>query len=235
MKKEKLTKTHQRLIGVLSIVVLILFVVIVCWYIGRPMLKLAKDPEQFRDWIDSYGYLGKIIFIGMIILQILFAIIPGEPLEIGAGYAFGAIEGTVLCTIGGFIGSIIVFALVRKLGIKFVETFFSMDKINNLKLLNDRKKFNVVMFLIFFIPGTPKDLFVYFLGLTKISVPSFLFITTIARLPSIITSTVGGNALGSKQYILAIVVFSITLVISAVGYFIYNRVSAMRENTKKEP
>lgn len=65
------------------------------------------------------------------------------------------------------------------------------------------------------IPGTPKDLMVYFIGLTKIKTLHFILITSIARLPSIVTSTIGGNALGMQNYVFAIVVFAVTLVISA--------------------
>lgn len=230
MSKEKFTQKHQKLIGVISIVVFILFTALVCWYIGKPMLDLASKPELFRDWIDSKGILGRFIFVGMVALQVIVAIIPGEPLEIGAGYAFGAIEGTILCILGGLIGGLVVFAFVRSFGIKVVEIFFPVDRINNLKLLSNQKRFYALVFLIFLIPGTPKDMLLYFLGVTKISLPFFILTITLARVPSIVTSTIGGNALGLQNYISAIVVFAVTLILSCVGYFIYKRVSDNRSD-----
>ena len=217
---------HKKLIGVLSGVVFITFMALVCWYIGRPMVKLASQPEVFRSWIDSKGIGGKFLFIGMVALQVIFAIIPGEPLEIGAGYAFGAIEGTVLCMIGSLVGSAVIYAFAKKWGIRFVELFFPIEKINKLRFLNDNKKLNVLAFVIFMIPGTPKDIMVYFLGITKITPVAFFLTVTVARIPSIITSTIGGNALGMQNYVFAIVTFVITLAVSGIGFLVYNRISS---------
>lgn len=216
---------HKKLIGALSVVVFIAFMALVGWYIGRPMVKLVSEPETFRAWIDSKGILGRFIFIGMVALQVIFAIIPGEPLEIGAGYAFGAIEGTLLCLVGFLLGSVIIFAFVKKFGIRFIELFFSLDKINKLRFLNSNKKLNVLAFVIFLIPGTPKDILVYFLGVTNIKPLAFFLTVTVARLPSVITSTIGGNALGMQNYIFAIVAFAVAAVISAIGFIVYNFIS----------
>lgn len=225
MEKEKFTKQHQKAFGIISIIVFIAFTALVCWFIGRPMLKLVSEPETFRLWIDSKGVLGRLIFIGMVALQVIFAVIPGEPLEIGAGYAFGAIEGTFLCLIGGLVGALAVFSFVRKFGVRVVEIFFPVNKINNLRLLSSSKRRDALFLLFFLLPGTPKDLFLYFMGLTDIKLSHFILITTLARIPSIITSTVGGNALGIQNYVLAITVFAITVAISLVGYFIYQKLS----------
>ena len=225
MSEDKFVQRHKKGVGILSIVVFIVFSVLVCWFIGRPMLHFVSEPENFRSWIDSKGFFGQLIFIGMVALQVVFAVIPGEPLEIGAGYAFGALEGTVLCIIGGFVGSMIVFAFVRTFGIRVVELFFPIEKINNLRFLKNSKNFEVVAFLIFMIPGTPKDIIVYFLGVTKIKTTHFAIITSVARLPSVVTSTIGGNALGMQNYMFAIVVFAATLLISVIGFLIYRVIS----------
>lgn len=225
MSEDKFVQRHKKGVGILSIVVFIVFSVLVCWFIGRPMLHFVSEPENFRSWIDSKGFFGQLIFIGMVALQVAFAVIPGEPLEIGAGYAFGALEGTVLCIIGGFVGSMIVFAFVRTFGIRVVELFFPIEKINNLRFLKNSKNFEVVAFLIFMIPGTPKDIIVYFLGVTKIKTTHFAIITSVARLPSVVTSTIGGNALGMQNYMFAIVVFAATLLISVIGFLIYRVIS----------
>lgn len=104
----------------------------------------------------------------------------------GAGYAFGVVEATILCTIGSIIGCAIVFWLARKFGVKFVEAFFSIEKIQNLKFLHDERKRDILSFIIFLIPGMPKDLISYFMGLTDIKLSRWLVISTIARIPAII-------------------------------------------------
>ena len=125
-----------------------------------------------------------------------------------------------------------MFAFVRTFGVRVVELFFSVDKINNLRFLKNTKRLEIVAFLIFLIPGTPKDLMVYFIGLTKIKTLHFILIASIARLPSIVTSTIGGNALGMQNYVFAIVVFAVTLVISAVGFAVY-RIMCKKNDTKQ--
>ena len=80
------------------------------------MINLAKDPETFRLWVDSHGFGGKLAMVGMMVLQVVVAVIPGEALEIGAGYAFGAWEGLLLCLIGAAIGSAIIFIFCQAFG-----------------------------------------------------------------------------------------------------------------------
>ena len=81
----------------------------ICLMAGKPMLALLSDPERFRTWVDERGLWGRLAFVGMMAVQIIAAMIPGEPLEIAAGYAFGAVEGTALCLLGALIGGAAVF------------------------------------------------------------------------------------------------------------------------------
>ena len=86
---------------------------------------------------------------------------PGEPLELGAGYIFGFWEGTALCMAAGLVGTFIVVTLVRTLGMRAVELFFSREKIESMKWLQDSARFELLMFVCFLIPGTPKDVMTY--------------------------------------------------------------------------
>ena len=127
----------------------------------RQLLHLASDPERFRDWVDSHGVGGQFILIGMQVLQVVVALIPGEVIEVGAGYAFGAVEGTSLCLSGVALGSTIIFLLTRLFGVRMVEAFISREKLYAFSFMKDEKKLNRLIFLVFFIPGTPKDLLTY--------------------------------------------------------------------------
>ena len=218
--KKQLTK------GIVSVAALVIASVLIFIFAGKPIIEWVKDPVAFRAWVKAHGIVGDIAFVGMMVLQVIVAIIPGEPLEIATGYAFGIWEGTLLCILGTVIGSCLVFAFVRTLGIRVVEFFFPREKIDELKFLKDEKKVDLIAFILFLIPGTPKDLLTYAVGLTKMRFTTWLLITSVARIPSIITSTIGGNALGSQRYIFAIVVFAATLVISGIGVLIYRRINA---------
>lgn len=211
-----------------SIAAFVLLLVFLAVYVGGPFVKTLRDPAAFRTWVNARGLWGKVLFVGMTALQVIVAFIPGEPFELAAGYAFGAVWGTVLVWIGLVLGSTIVFLFVRKVGVKAVEVFFPRERIDSLKFLKDEKKLNAAAFLLFFIPGTPKDLLTYAAGLTKIRLLPWVLITSVARLPSIVTSTISGSALGERRYVLAAVVFGVTALLSGAGLLLYRAAERRR-------
>jgi len=154
-------------------------------------------------------------------LQVIVAFIPGEPIEILAGYIFGAWGGMLLCLLGSALGSILIILTVRKLGMKFVTLFVEREQFENLKFFRDAKKRDLTIFIVFLIPGTPKDILTYLSGLVPMHMRKFILITSVARIPSIITSTMGGNMLGRQEYKIAILVFGITAVLTLGAMLAY--------------
>lgn len=229
MKKERIEK-NRKILSVSAVIISVAVIAFLSYYVGVPLVKFASEPEKFRAWVDSHGVLGRLGFMGMVILQVVVALIPGEPFEIAAGYAFGTFEGTVLYLIAAALGSVIVFLLVRKFGVKLVEIFFPSDKLKKLRFLKTSPRRSILFLLIFMIPGTPKDLLCYFAGLTDLSFTSWLLICSLGRIPSVVTSTVGGDALGTGNVTFAVAVFAVTLVISVGGILIYNKLSAAQKN-----
>ena len=218
------TKKQKKLLSGGAVAIFILLSAALAWFVGRPMVRFAREPEVFRAWVADHGFWGMAAYAGMVFLQVLVAVIPGEPLEIAGGYAFGAVWGTVLCLLGAFLGSVAVFAVVRQWGVPLVEVFFPKEKLNKLAFLKTSPKRTALLWLVFTVPGTPKDLLTYGIGLTDMSIPSYLALTTVARFPSVITSTVGGNAVGEKKYLWAVAVFLVTAAISLAGLCLYNRI-----------
>ncbi|MDO4501284.1 MAG: VTT domain-containing protein [Erysipelotrichaceae bacterium] len=185
---------------------------------------------KFKEFIDSFGIFSPIVYILMVVLQILVPIIPGEPLEMVAGYAFGTVKGTILCLLSESIASILVVLLVRKYGRKFVNYFFEKSQIDKLKFLKNNKSRTLLFAIIFIMPGTPKDLLCYVAGLLKIKLSYLLMIVTIGRIPSVITSTLMGSHLSDKRYEIAIIVFIITCVLSSIGVLLYRYFSNRKED-----
>lgn len=219
------TIKRRRIVSIISIIIFIALSAAICWFVGKPLIEFVSEPDRFRLWVDSHGLWGRLAFVGMVVLQVIVAIIPGEPIEIGAGYAFGAFEGTLLCIIGAMIGTTIIFLFTRYFGIKVVDCFYPREKILSMKFFRNSKRLHLLVFILFFIPGTPKDIMTYVLGLTNMKLSACLLITSIARIPSVITSTVGGNALGIQDYQFAIIVFIFTIVVSVTGILIYRHMS----------
>lgn len=226
-----MTERHKKAVSITAVLIFVLFCVLVGWLVGVPMVRMAREPEQFRTWVESYGLPGKIVFVGMVVLQILVAFIPGEPIELAAGYAFGFLEGSLLTLAGFLIGSALVYGLVKKYGVKLVEVFFDRKRINEFSFLKNPKKTRAIALILMTIPGTPKDFLSYFAGLTQLKIGEWLAIVVIGRLPSLITSTVTGAAAGNENYVLSVAMFGVTLVITAVGLIYYRRIAkAQRED-----
>lgn len=232
--RPELSGRGKKIIAAAAIAVFAAATLLIAWFVGRPLLAYLREPEKFRDWVDGAGPMGRIYFLGIQVLQVVVAIIPGEPVEIGAGYAFGAVEGTGLCILGTVIGSMAVYFFVRRFGIKAVEIFFPIEKIESLRFLNTVHKRDALMFLLMFIPGTPKDLLGYVAPIVGITPGAWLFITAVARIPSVVTSTVGGGALGGQNYGFAVAAFAVTLVISGAGLLIYRRICVFHERREAE-
>ena len=222
---------RKRLAGI-STAVLVILALLITWFLWRWLASFSQ--EGLRDYIRSFGAAGWLVFLALQILQVFIALIPGELLESVAGFAFGPVLGTLLCYAGVAIASSLVFILTRRFGVKLVEVFTSREKINQLRFLNTEKKRNFLIFLAFFIPGTPKDLFTYFVGLTEIKLGTFLAISLVARVPSVITSTFGGHLLGEGEYTIAVVIYTVTAFISLLGMLGYNAWVKRRETKDDE-
>ena len=223
---------RRKLLAWISVAIVAVLALLITWFFWRWLASFSQ--EGLRDYIQSFGAASWVAFLVLQILQVFIALIPGELLESAAGFIFGPVFGTVLCYVGIAIASSMVFLLTRKFGIKLVEVFVSREKINGLRFLKNEKKRNLLIFLIFFIPGTPKDLLTYSVGLTEIKLHAFLAISLCARIPSVVTSALGGHLIGEKNYSLAIVIYAVTAAVSILGMIFYNFWTKHRNTNQAE-
>ena len=227
-KSRKEYLRRRKLVSIISLAILLVFFALITVFVGKPMLDGLGEPEAFRQWVDAHGIWGRLAFVGMVCLQVVVAMIPGEPLEIAAGYVFGNVEGLLLCLLGAVVGTIIIFLFTRFFGVKMVEAFVSREKLESVKFLHNPQKRNLLVFLLFFIPGTPKDVITYVIGITTMRLPTFLLLSSVGRIPSVVTSTIVGDALGTESYMLAIIVFVVTGLAAAGGMLIYHQICRKR-------
>lgn len=190
---------------------------------GKTLLAFVSDTDRFRAWLLSFGAMGRVIFVGIRALQTVVKIIPAEPLEIGSGFAYGIWGGLLWCMMGTEIGSFFILLLSKLFGLKFMKLFVPAEKMDSFNYLKNKKNIYPILFLIYLIPGSPKDLITYFAWTMPVSTPMFLLVTGIARIPSIITSTWCGAQLGEKNYVAAAIIFGATAVCSFIGLAIYRR------------
>lgn len=224
MKKINKAKTIK-LIALILIIAILLIATIYMIPIMRE-IKTPEGQEQFKEKITNSGITGVLILFGLELAQVVLAILPGEPIEILAGICFGPIWGTIFLIVSVFIVTCLIYFLVKEFGRDFIYEFFpkeKVDKLENSKLLKDEKKIELVMMILFLIPGTPKDLLVYIGALLPIKSSRFIAISTLLRFPSIISSTLlGDNILGGKWKV-GVLAYAITFLITFIVIFIVNK------------
>ena len=198
-KLEKYMPVILFLLGLLAIMIAIVALLVV--KIGMPFYETITEPHAARDWVLSFGSWSYLVLFAITYLQVVIAILPGEPFQIAAGLAFGPIVGSLITTIGTLLASITTFMLTRIFGYKIIEFFFSERTRSKMDLREySEESIERVVFIAFLIPGTPKDFLAYAVGLTPLSLLTWIRITVIARFPPIIMATLGGNLLSSGNF-----------------------------------
>ena len=224
----------KRIFAVLTLLVYLSLCGLIFVIIGKPFVSMLDEPGQFREWISSHGVWGYLIFFAMTVLQVFVAVIPGEPFEIAAGYAFGWLGGILITMAGVTLGQALVFLLIRKYGMRAVELFVPADKLEKVNFIRTSGKTFRLLFALCLIPGTSKDILACYAGLTNIRLSSFLMIAILARLPSVVMSAVGGSALSDGSYLTAAAVFALTAAVSIMGLILYGKIRKSVREKKGE-
>jgi len=157
------------------------------------------DRERVSAFLASLGPLSFVGFIGLQALQVVAAPIPGEVTGVMGGFLYGPFLGLFLSTIGLTLGSWINFALSKTFGRPFVDRFVSKKTLDKYDYLLHHKGAFLV-FVLFLIPGFPKDILCYILGLGHLTTREFLIISTVGRFGGTVLLTLGGNYLRHHQY-----------------------------------
>lgn len=223
---------RRKWFSAISLIAFTFVLILLTLFLTKVLGPYLSSAEQLRAFLDSYGWKGRFILFGLQCLQVVIALIPGEVLELGAGYAYGAVEGLLICLTGVAVSSAAIFLLVKKIGTPMVELFISREKIQQFKFINNERKLKRLIFLLFLIPGTPKDALTYFVGLTDIKLSTFLVLSLLARIPSVVSSTISGQLLGDKDFRTAGIVYAITGAVSIAGYLIYSYITKKRQPQK---
>lgn len=200
-------------------------------------LGTKEGQLKFKEEISNSGFSGILMLLGLQLLQILIPVLPGEPIEFLAGMCYGTIGGMFIIFLGAFLSSFIIFYCVRKFGRNFIHTFFGEDKVEKLeksKWFSKPEKIELILFIAFLIPGTPKDLFVYIAGLLPIRPYRFFLISTFCRFPSVISSTFAGSNVVNGNWWLSIASYIVTFAISGIGLYVYNMIRSKNSKSMVE-
>lgn len=189
---------------------------------------------EFKQNVSNMGFLGVLLVLGLQIIQIFVAVIPGQPVEVITGMLYGTYWGVLICTIGIFLGTSLVYFTVKRLGKDIAELFFKpedIEKTTNMKVFQDTPKLEIFLAIIFLIPAIPKDLFIYLGAVTKIKPKRFLLIATLPRIPGLFLTVYAGSKLTDGSYLVAGIVTIIVAIFWIVGFYINKKMNKIEKET----
>lgn len=196
---------------------------LLCWEYLPGLLAWLADARAVRAFVSDHAFVSRLAMLGINIVQVLLAFLPGEPVELASGYAFGFWEGTALCLGASGLATSMIYWATRRWGWKLVGLFFDRSLFDRFSWLKSAKRLELIMFIVFLIPGTPKDFLTYFAGLTNMRFPPVVLIATFGRIPSIVTSTIAASAVGSGNWPLVACTLVASAFLLAVGGLMYRR------------
>ena len=226
----------KKTIGI-SAAFLVLFVLILYVLIYHSDLYLFfLDRKRLAEFIKSFGAVAPLIFISVQIFQVLFAPIPGEVTGFLGGFLFGNFFGLLYSTIGLGLGSWLAFILSRWVGRPVVERIIKPSLIDRFDYLMAHKG-AFIAFLLFLIPGFPKDYLCYILGLGHMGLKEFLVISTVGRFLGTALLTWQGHLARERNYLVLGIVIGASLLVVLLVLLLRPRIEAYirRQHRRQQP
>lgn len=236
-KKQK-TDTKKKLSkkSILSlIVILLIFAAVTIAMIPLIRLLSSENGQQIIiEKMQSFGIFAPLLFVLLQVLQVVIAVIPGGPVPIIGGILFGQWGGLFLSLAGFFLGTVLVYYLVQWIGRPLVDRFVSESHFKKFDFLLDGKRTELLIFLVFLLPGLPKDALTYLVSFNPKIKPMYLFIlTTLGRTPATVLTVFMGKSLWEGNYMLTIILAAVILCLAIAGFFIKRKVDRRAERKHK--
>jgi uncharacterized membrane protein YdjX (TVP38/TMEM64 family) len=185
---------------------------------------LMGRPEEVGRFVASYGSVSALVYVLIQIVQVVVFVIPGEVVQVAGGYIFGTWLGALLSVLGILVGTAVAFFAARLLGYALVQALVSPKKLRRFEFLISDPKAEIAMFVLFFVPGIPKDSLVYISGLTPVKPLRFFFISMVARIPGIWGAAYIGAHLQRRDYGPVWILSAVALVLFVVGVLFRERI-----------
>lgn len=227
-KKEQLRRKIKVFTTILKLALLLFILVglpLYIYFYQPEVIERMSSLENVNAFFKQYKAQSIFVYIGAQVAQIVICIIPGQWLQFAAGYMYGFWLGFLFSLIGAAIGSVITYYLAKLLGRDAMHLIFGEQKINEFIHKLNSKKAVVIVFLIFLIPGVPKDLCNYAAGISEMKLKPFLIVSLIGRSPGMMGSLLIGRQIEAGDYTGAIVIAVIAIVLFIVGIVMRKRLT----------
>jgi uncharacterized membrane protein YdjX (TVP38/TMEM64 family) len=206
----------------------------------REIWDLFTSSERLRSWIAAAGLKAPLLFVGVQALQVVVFFIPGEIPQIAGGYLFGIWQGALLSLAGITLGASFNFLMARLLGVPFVRALFPGKDVERTRRLAESGRARLTFFLLFLIPGIPKDILCYAAGLSSLHLGVFLLYSSLGRLPGVLGSAMMGEAAAGERWLLAGGLMLLAVALFVVGFLLRDRLQgllarlALRRGARRE-
>lgn len=223
-ENETKSKRAKLTLYIILIVILITALAYLGIRFGPQITLLAREPERLSKLLNSYGWKGVLVFIGIQILQVVVAAIPGEVVQIAGGYIYGTWMGTLYSITGIFVGSVLVFSIARLIGYPVVKLAVSDAQIEKFNFMINSSKSEIALFILFLIPGIPKDIVTYIAGITPVRPIRFFVIILVGRLPALLASSYIGHSAQEGNYVMVIVLSIAAVILFVTGLLLKDKI-----------
>lgn len=235
-KSSRIRKT-LKITGLIAAAVI---TVVICILLIPYLSKLGRmNKEELNAALETADTflrrLGPIRYILMALLQIfqmIFAPIPGGPVAVMMGFMFGPIVGTLLTIFSTSLGTMLIIWCVERFGMKFVNMFINSKGFDKLKFLHNPSGRDALLFLLFLIPGTPKDIITFFAPFTGARPRNIVVLASVARIPSIFLMVYLGDAISDGNLVKSAIILTIAAVIGLIGIIFKDKVMPERSEKK---
>ncbi len=189
----------------------------------RWLLRLYTDRQFMHDLLRRWGVLAPLVFIGIQALQVVVAPIPGDVTGLLGGFAFGQWLGFVYSTIGLTIGSLAAFWLGRRLGAPFVRRVTGPEVWQRLDFVVEAEG-AILCFIIFLVPGLPKDTLCYLFGVSPLPFWVFALVSTLGRMPGTWVLSAGGAKAATAEYTQLLLLTAVVTALALPLYYYRSRI-----------
>ena len=231
MEKE-LTK-FKKIYAILKLLVFASFIAgsIVLVYLNREQIfVIFKSPEKIEEIIQAHPGASKLIYLGLMLVQIIVSFIPSQAVQIAGGYVFGFFITVLLSAIGCIIGEFVTFYMARLLGRDAMYVIFGEEKFSKYVDLFNSERGYTILALFYLIPMLPKDILAFAVGISKMRLSIFIFIATVFRMPCVMGSIGIGVALKYNLYGFGVFLAFIGILFALLGIWQRKRIMEICHN-----
>jgi uncharacterized membrane protein YdjX (TVP38/TMEM64 family) len=189
----------------------------------RFLVRLYSDKRFLKQTLRQWGILAPVIFIALQALQVVIAPIPGDVTGILGGYLFGEWLGLIYSTLGLTVGSVAAFGVGRWLGAHYVRTLVSQETWDKMGFIVEAEG-AILCFIIYLIPGLPKDMVCYLFGISPMPLWVFTLVSTLGRIPGTWVLSAQGAHTEAGDYLQVILLTAIVVAVALPLYYYRNRI-----------